>query len=351
MELIRKIAHIDMDYFFAQVEELEDPSLKNKPFAVGGMGRRGIISTCNYVARRYGVRSAMPTFMAKEKCPDLILRKSQFEKYREASKKVFEVFYEFTDLVEKVSVDEAYLDLSHLENFRGSATLAVVEIKKRILEKTGLTASAGVSGNKLVAKICSEINKPNALNIVLPEDMQGFLAPLSLDKINGIGPSTLSKCHRNELFKIGDLITLQRYELQEIFGSFGETLYQYARGVDHRQIKTQRVAKSCSSEITFGEDLYESDVMLRKLAEVYEKTIVRLEKYKDRKIKSQFVKVKFTDFSSTTHEAPGEKLDFEMISALLKDRILNQSKGVRLIGCGVRFVDPNKSNEQLLLDV
>lgn len=352
MKKNKKIIHVDMDYFFAQVEILNRPELRNKPVAIGGDGRKGVLSTCNYVARKYGVRSGMPGFIAKNLCPDLIFLRSNFTKYRKASDIVFEIFSEFTNKIEGVSLDEAYLDVTESEKCHNSATLMAIEIKKKILKQTGLTASAGVSFNKLIAKLSSDYNKPNGLVVVPPGVELDFLKSIPIGDMNGVGKVTQEKMKLLGIFTFSDLQKFCKLDLINLFGNYGTILFNFARGIDNREVETLRVRKSLSVENTFMEDIKSIEEIRSNLHDSYERMKSRLENYSDRSIKSQFVKIKYSDFSKTTVESQfSGVLSFDMFLSLCLKRIGDNFNSIRLLGTGVRFHNPNHLKDQLALPI
>lgn len=348
MEKQRKIIHFDMDYFYAQVEERDNPALKNRPVGIGG-GKRGVLCTANYVARRFGVRSAMPTFMALQKCPDLILVSPNFSKYKEASSKVFEVFYEYTDLVEGLSLDEAYLDVTDCELFGNSATLIAKDIKRKVLERTGLTGSAGVSYNKLLAKISSDLNKPNGLFTLGPDSSPEIIKNFPVKKIWGVGEKTALKMSSLGIENFGHLQEMTKLELEERFGSFGPSLFNYSRGIDHREVKPERERKSLSVERTFFENINDGKQLEGYLEKNFEEMLARLSKYQDRQFKTIFVKIKYEDFSQTTIEEPFEALTLEKFQSLFQKRFQERKEPARLLGLGVKFHADARFSSQLLL--
>ncbi len=251
---IRKIIHIDMDAFFASVEQRDDPSLKGKPIAVGGGGARGVVASASYEARKYGVKSAMPGMLARKKCPQIIFIKGSFEKYKAVSKVIRDIFHEFTDLVEPLSLDEAYLDVTHNKLSLPSATLIAIEIKKRIVDKTGLTASAGVSYNKFLAKVASDINKPDGIKIIPPSEGPDFLKQLPIGRFHGIGKITAERCKRMGIYNGEDLLKWSQQDLTKIFGKAGTHYFNIVRGNDDRMVNPVRSRKSIGTEKTFSED-------------------------------------------------------------------------------------------------
>jgi len=255
-EGLKKIIHVDMDAFFAAVEQRDFPELRGKPVIVGGKpGGRGVVSTCSYEARKFGVRSAMPTNEAYRLCPHGIFVKTRFDAYKEASQIVRNIFFEYTDLVEPLSLDEAYLDVT--ENHRGnpSATLIAEEIRARIFEETQLTASAGVAPNKFVAKIASDFNKPNGITVITPDEVQKFVEELAIKKFFGVGKATQKKMHALGIKTGADLKKWPEFELVKAFGKSGRYYYKIARGIDNRDVKPHRTRKSYGKERTFSDDV------------------------------------------------------------------------------------------------
>ena len=326
-----------MDYFFAQVEERDNPSLKGKPMAIGGIANgRGVLATSNYEARKYGVKAAMPTALALKKCPQLILVNSHFDKYREASSTIFEIFKKFTSQIEKISLDEAYLDVSDCELFNNDAVAIAKEIKRLIFEKTQLTASAGISYNKLLAKIGSDLFKPNGIAIIRPENVAINIAHFPISKIWGVGKVTQSKMKDMGLLTFGDLQKFTKLDLINMFGDFGANLYDYCRGVDHRDVSSSGIRKSVSVEHTFLEDINDLNMLEIKLEACFNELEIRLKKHGDRVIKNLVVKIKYFDFEQTTIESQVE-FNFNNYKKLFMERISKQGKKVRLIGVGVKF--------------
>ncbi|GHT68942.1 hypothetical protein AGMMS50239_34940 [Bacteroidia bacterium] len=251
---MRKIIHIDMDAFYAAVEQRDNPDLRGKPVAVGYGEARGVVATASYEARKYGVHSAMPSLTARNKCPGLIFVPARFEVYHEVSTQIREIFLEYTDLVEPLSLDEAFLDVTVNHKNNPSAGLIAKEIKQKIFEKTGLTASAGVSINKFLAKIASDYKKPNGFFVITPEEAEKFVETLKIERFFGVGKVTAQKMHDHHIFTGLDLKQRPETELVRLFGKAGHDLYQYARGIDNRKVEPNRVTKSISNETTFLQD-------------------------------------------------------------------------------------------------
>jgi DNA polymerase-4 len=298
LENTRKIIHIDMDAFFASVEQRDYPEYKGKPIAVGGQGSRGVVAAASYEARKFGVYSAMPSKIAIKKCPFLIFVKPRFEAYKEVSDQIREIFLEYTHLVEPLSLDEAYLDVTHHKKGKPSATLIAKEIKERILAETGLTASAGISINKFLAKTASDYRKPNGLFLIKPEEAEAFVENLPIEKFFGIGKVTAEKMHKMHIYNGADLKKLSEYELIKNFGKQG-SYYHISRAIDNRQVEPERARKSVGAENTFSTDISDIQEMLNELEQIA-KTLF------DRIIKSNSygktitLKVKFHDFRQIT---------------------------------------------------
>lgn len=294
----RKIIHIDMDAFYASVEQLDNPELKGKPIAVGG-GHRGVVSAASYEARKYGVRSAMPSKTAKEKCPQLIFVPHRFQRYKEISRMIRNIFYDYTDLVEPLSLDEAYLDVT--ENKKGieSANQIAREIRKRILDETGLTASAGISINKFLAKVASDINKPNGQKTIHPQHIEQFLEELPVEKFYGVGKVTANKMYSLSIYKGADLKKKSLEQLIKLFGKSGQYYYNVVRGIHNSEVKPNRIQKSVAVERTFSDDLSDEQQINDKLKSLSQELYNRLSKHQILG-KSLTLKIKYKDFSLFT---------------------------------------------------
>lgn len=335
---MKKIIHIDMDCFYAAVEIRDNPFLKGKPVAVGGLpDKRGVLTTCNYEARAFRLHSAMASSRALQLCPKLILLPVDMKKYREVSAEVREIFYRYTDIVEFLSLDEAYLDVSDSKACQGSAILLAKKIRGDILQELNLTASAGIATNKFLAKVASDWRKPDGQFSILPNQVDAFIKSLPVKKIPGVGKVSVRKLNNINVNTCAQLQTLSLIELHQRFGKFGERLYNYCRGIDERPVETMRIRKSVSVEETFIEDLRGLSECSNKLPALQSNLYRRLKKYEDRVIHKQFIKVKFADFSRTTKECVVTQLDGAIFLELLREVIKNSSKKVRLLGLGVRF--------------
>jgi DNA polymerase-4 len=345
----RAILHVDADAFFASVEQALHPELKGKPLGVGGPPEsRSVLCTASYEARRFGVRSAMPSSTAKRLCPQLILVPPNFELYKRESQAVSEIFRRFTDLIEPLSLDEAYLDVSGSSHFRGSATLIAREIRRQIESELGLTASAGIAPNKFLAKVASDWNKPNGQFVIRPGDVEKFVTALPVEKIHGVGIVTAKKMHELGLRTCADILARPAAQLEKWFGSSGLYYANVARGIDERPVETHWERKSLTVEETFSRDLGSLEECLSVVPHLYLDWERRMKKgdYRER-IRGFVVKVKFFDFKGTTHEIsakrwPGES-DF---SGLLRKAWERGRKPVRLIGLGVKLAGEEGKNAE-----
>jgi len=338
--MTRKIIHIDMDCFYAAIEIRDNPLLANKPVAVGGSAEgRGVLCTCNYIARKFKVRSAMSTAYAKRLCPNLIVLPVNMQKYRAASLIIRNIFLEITNLVEPLSLDEAYLDVTNSSHYQGSATLIANAIREKIWQTLNLTASAGVSSNKLLAKIASGWRKPNGLFVIRPQDIDNFMRPLPVNELFGVGKVTTQKLHKLGLKTCAELQTASLENLILHFGEKGgNRLYDQCRGIDNRAVEPNRMRKSLSVEHTFEQDIMLDENCFTILHELYETFMVRLKKYDaNRQIKNQCIKIKLSNFKVITIERSSHQIDFELYKFLLTE-LINRSYGkIRLMGIGVHF--------------
>lgn len=337
--LLRKIIHIDMDCFYAAIEIRDDPTLVDKPVAVGGAAdERGVLCTCNYIARQFGVRSAMPTAYALRLCPELIILPVNMHKYREAAYVIRSIFSEYTSIIEPLSLDEAYLDVSNSEHHQGSATLIANEIRQKIAEQTKITASAGVAPNKFLAKIASGWNKPNGTFVIRPHDIEPFIKKLPVQKIFGVGKVTARRLHDLSIKTCEDLQKLSSLELTRLFGKLGNQLYQQSRGIDNRQIESNRIRKSLSIERTFKKDIYITEDFSIILKTLYHDLIKRIEESASNlKIKNQYIKIKFSNFKLTTLEIRSQKASLGEYENLLYQVAKREPVPIRLLGLGVHF--------------
>ncbi len=341
-EFIRKIIHVDMDAFYASVEQMDDPSLRGKPIAVGGSRERGVVAAASYEARNFGVKSAMSSAMAARRCPELIFVKPRFERYKEISNQIRAIFYDFTDLVEPLSLDEAFLDVTENKMNNPSASLLAEEIRRRIKEEVGLNASAGISINKFTAKIASDINKPNGQKTIPPEDVLVFLEQLPIEKFFGVGKVTAAKMNKHGIFTGKQLKEMSLEYLTTHFGKSGIHFYNIVRGEQNSEVKPDRIRKSIAAERTFNKDLSSSHFMIEQLDKIADELERRLVKSKV-KGKTITIKLKFSDFtqqtrSRTVNDFISLKKEFFPI---VKDLIFQEEpkQSVRLLGISLTKLD------------
>lgn len=349
----RKIIHVDMDAFYASVEQMDNPKLKGKPLAVGGSGRRGVISAASYEARKFGVRSAMSGVLAKLNCPQLVFVPPRFERYSEISKQVQKIFFDYTELVEPLSMDEAYLDVTENKKGNPSASLIAKEIRQRIFDEVGLTASAGISINKFVAKIASDYNKPNGQKTVPPEEVLEFLEELDVRKFFGIGKVTGEKMYQLGIFTGKDLKSKDIDFLGEKFGKSGRYYYHAVRGIHNSEVKPHRIRKSLAAERTFNENLSSEVFMLEKLEKIASEVEKRLKK-NNVAGKTVTLKIKYSDFTLQTRSKtlPYYISDREIILETAKS-LLYQEKmkdSVRLLGVSMSNLNTEKPSKKVSLD-
>ena len=344
---VRKIIHVDMDAFYASVEQHDNPELKGKAIAVGG-GHRGVVSAASYEARKFGVRSAMPSKTAREKCPHLIFVPPRFARYKEISRKISEIFYEYTDLVEPLSLDEAYFDVT--ENKKGieSANQIAREIRQKIFEQTGLTASAGIAINKFLAKVASDINKPNGQKTIHPDKMESFLEELPIEKFYGVGKVTANKMFTLGIFKGKDLKKKTIEDLTRLFGKSGSYYYNVVRGIHHSEVKPHRIQKSVAVERTFFEDLSDEQQIDEKLSTLSEELHQRLQK-NNILGRSLMLKIKYKDFSLYTRSNTKEEYftspeEFFQISKKLWE-LRPFDKAVRLLGLSLSHLNTEEKKQ------
>lgn len=341
----RRIIHLDMDCFYAAVEEREQPELRGRPVAVGGSSGRGVLTTANYLAREFGCRSAMPVHEARRLCPQLILLPVRFDLYREVSRQIRALMRSFTPLVEPLSLDEAYLDVSQR---REPAAEIARHLRDLIREDLRLTASAGIGPNKLIAKIASDQNKPDGQCEVRPEEVENFLRPLPVSRLWGVGPRSAQRLQRAGFQTCGDLAQAQPQALFEVLGRHGLELRELARGLDSRPVTPQRERKSASVESTFHHNLQhlaELDEAMNPLFDELQQDLAQ--HHAERQISALVVKLKFADFTSTTAERASPTLDRGLASELLAQaRARQPADSVRLLGIGVKFTSTT-ATEQL----
>ncbi|OOF18285.1 MULTISPECIES: DNA polymerase IV [Salinivibrio] len=348
---MKKIIHIDMDCFYAAVEMRDNPALQQVPLAIGGSpDGRGVIATCNYPARRFGIRSAMATAQALKLCPGLTVMRGNMAKYRAVSQQLHAIFHRYTDIIEPLSLDEAYLDVTDCDSHQGSATRIAEAIRHTIRDELSLTASAGVAPIKFLAKVASDINKPDGLCVITPDEVDTFVAELPLQCIPGVGRVTLTKLHELNLFTCRDVQCSDHGELIQRFGKFGQVLWQRAHGIDRRPVQVERIRKSVGVERTLSQDLAALNDCLQWLDTLYEELQRRLEKADaNGRICRQGVKLKFNDFQTTTVAHRCERLDRGLFDTLLHEAFYRgEGRAVRLIGLSVGLGDDNDPQLSLL---
>jgi DNA polymerase-4 len=343
---LRKIIHIDMDCYYAAVEMRDNPEYRNVPLAIGGSSdRRGVISTCNYQARKFGVRSAMATAHALKLCPELVLAPGRMALYSEISQQIREIFSRYTDKIEPLSLDEAYLDVSDCTLFSGSATLIAEDIRRAIFEETQLTASAGVAPCKFVAKIASDENKPNGICVITPDKLDRFVIGLPLGKIPGVGKVTQAKLNKMGLFTCADVREFSFEELIKRFGKFGSVIWDRSHGLDNRNLSIGRQRKSVGVERTMSQDIRSEEDCIKMIDSLFPLLEKRLAKSVS-KIQSQGIKLKFSDFQQTTVEHKCQRLDKNYFFELLAEGLARQAnRGIRLVGLHVSLADSEQTNQ------
>ena len=353
---MRKIIHVDMDAFYASVEQRDAPELRGRPVAVGGTSQRGVVAAASYEARRFGVRSAMPSVRAARLCPDLIFVRPRFDVYREVSQQIREVFLSYTSLVEPLSLDEAYLDVSEPIKGPPSATLIARAIKEEIREVTGLTSSAGVSYNKFLAKIASAMNKPDGLTVVLPDAAEEFIAALPIERFHGVGAVTAARMKERGIHCGADLRDWTESELTEMFGKVGAYYYRIVRGIDDREVRPHRERKSIGAEQTFEQDLLGEDELAARLDIIAERVAERMAR-SNASGRTVTLKIKYLDFAITTRSKTlaHEVHDLSGLIAVGRE-LLRQpappSRPVRLMGLALsNLAGDDDDQPQLTLDL
>jgi len=351
---MRKIIHIDMDAFYASVEQRDNPELRGLPVAVGGGGHRGVVMAASYEARPFGVRSAMPGFKARRLCPELIFVKTRFDAYKAASRQIREIFLTYTDLVEPLSLDEAFLDVTSPKRGGDIATEIARRIKADIQDETALTASAGVSYNKFLAKIASDLDKPDGLAVIRPDQAEAFIAKLPVDRFFGVGPVTARKMKAAGIETGCDLRERSEEELVRRFGKVGRHYHRIARGIDEREVKPDRPHKSIGAETTFDVDLTDTAMMLERLKPLAERVIERAAAA-EANGRTVTLKIKYRDFSVTTRQRtldqPADSTDDLMtLATWLIDHPEPPSMPVRLLGLSLSSFEPAGEERQLSFD-
>lgn len=340
----RKIIHVDMDCFYAAIEVRDRPELRGRPVAVGGSpDGRGVLTTCTYEARRYGIHSAMPSSRALRLCSELIILPVDMQRYREVSREIQALFHELTARVEPVSLDEAYLDVTECPECGGSATLIARQLRRRIRETQGLSASTGVAPNKFLAKVASDWNKPDGEMVIRPEQVARFVSQLGVNKIPGVGPVTAARLARLGIETCEDLQALDLPTLVREFGRFGRRLHDLSRGIDSRPVHSGHERKSLSVERTFGEDLHDLAAVEAVMPRLFDQLQRRLATARDldhRHIRALVVKLKFRDFSVTTAQRSAAQPLLELYLHLCREAWMRRALPVRLVGLGIRLTQP-----------
>jgi DNA polymerase-4 len=347
----RKIIHLDADCFYAAVEMRDNTQYVGQPIAVGGPAdRRGVVATCNYEARAFGVRSAMPTRQALKLCPHLIIIHPDFVRYKAASKQIFGIYQQYTPLVEPLSLDEAYLDVTDSQHHAGSATRIAQEIRQRVLEELGLVVSAGVAPNKFLAKIASDWDKPDGLFVIRPHQIDQFVKDLPVERLFGVGPRTTEKMHKLGLRTCIDLRTKELPFLREQFGKMGLSLHNLSRGIDNRSVTVGGHRKSISVETTFLQDIGSYEDCLPHLQTLHHDLKERVERAQSTElIQKSYVKLRLSDFKVKSIEQNALNVDITQFANLLKVLFAKHSQDIRLLGIGVRLKEPSPSTQLTLI--
>jgi len=349
---MRFIVHIDMDAFFASVEKLDNPDLKDKPVIVGGLGKRGVVATASYEARRYGIKSAMPILKARKLCPDGIYLPPRFERYREISKKIQQILLSYTPKIEPISLDEAFLDLTETVDSFDLAVAKAAKIHIEIKEKLGLTCSVGVAPNKFLAKLASDMRKPNGFMVIRKEEIEDVLRDLPISRMWGVGRITEKKLNDMGVKTIGELKKIPKSRLKDAFGKQGENLYRLARGIDESPVEPYHPVKSISQEITFDEDIKDSEKIKLYIARLSEEVGEALRK-RGLRARTVKIKVRFSDFTTITRQFSFDipTSSTGMIRSLARklfEEKVAENKKVRLIGVGVSNLTGKKEGQLYL---
>jgi DNA polymerase-4 len=353
---MRKIIHIDMDAFYASVEQLDDPSLIGKPVAVGGSEDRGVVSAASYEARKFGVRSAMNGKMAARLCQDLIFVKPRFQRYKEISQAIHTIFQRYTDVIEPLSLDEAFLDVTENKLQLPSATFIAQSIKTDIKNELGLIASAGVSYSKFLAKLASDQDKPNGLFVITPEDAQAYIDNLPVERFFGVGKVTAEKLHELQIYKGKDLKAFSREQLTQHFGKAGNFLHDICRGIDERPVVADRERKSIAAENTFSHDIFDTNGFLNESEHIQEMLWKRIERTGKRG-RTLTMKIKYSDFTVRNRSKTGLKVintlaELKQIASELEQQFLPLEQAVRLIGFQISgFPEEEEGPVQLSIDL
>lgn len=352
----RKVIHVDMDAFFTSVEQMDRPELRGKPIAVGGSRERGVVAAASYEARKFGVHSAQPSSIAARNCPNLIFVKPRFDRYKEVSSQIMDIFRSFTDLVEPLSLDEAYLDVTYNKRNLKSAIKIAMLLRKEIKEKIGLTASAGVSFNKFLAKTASDLHKPDGLSVILPDQAIDFMKKMEVKDFHGIGKKTAEKMNAEGIYSGNDLMAFSKVELIKKYGKAGKHFYNILRADDQREVKANRIRKSIGAEQTFSIDLNSKEEYLEELREIFKVLMSRLSK-SERQAKTITLKIKYHDFEQKTRSQTLKTYTNE--AEILWSEVVNllgspnyPEKAVRLFGISLSNLDlaDNDKKGQLTID-
>lgn len=348
----RKIIHVDCDCFYAAVEVRERPHLMHRPVAVGGdPHKRGVIATCNYPARKFGVHSAMPSARALKLCPELLILPPRFDLYREVSQQIMAIYKKYTEEIEPLSLDEAYLDVTHSKQYQNSATYIAQAIREEVRNTVGITVSAGVAPNKFLAKIASDWRKPDGLFVIAPNEIAEFIPHLEAKKIPGVGPVNAKTLANLGITTCADLQQLSRFTLHEHFGKFGERLYDYSRGIDERPVQSKRRRKSVSTEETFTHDLTELSQWQAELDILCEQLYRRLQRLDNYYVvQGATVKVRYNDFSIRSCDGPAGPITADTFRPLLHTLWERRQDPIRLLGIGVRLRDEAASTQRDLFE-
>jgi DNA polymerase-4 len=345
----RKIIHIDADCFYAAVEVRDNPALRGKAIAVGGSAtRRGVIATASYEARKFGVHSAMASATALKRCPQLILIPGRMSVYREASRQMHEIFNDYTDRIEPLSLDEAFLDVSQCPRCHGSATLIAQEIRQRVADTIGITVSAGIAPNKFIAKIASDLNKPNGQYVVTPQQIDRFLQKMPVNRIWGVGKVTAERLEQQGIKTCADVRAYDIFQFVTMFGQFGDHIHKLAHGIDDRPVVSEWRRKSVSVENTYDQDLPDLASCLQRLPDLLESLRTRLQRLDtDYRIHNCFLKMKFFNFNQTTIERQQTSPNLEDYGQLCEEAWQRAAAPVRLLGLGVRLIDLTDTSGQM----
>jgi len=348
----RKIVHCDCDSFYASVELRDKPALRASPVAIGGSpNQRGVVATCNYEARKYGIHSAMPMSQALKRCPHLHIMKPDMSKYRSVSRQVNEIYEQYTNIIEPLSLDEAFLDVSDSTACRGSASLIAKQIRDKVRNDLGITISAGIAPNKFLAKIASDWKKPDGQFTITPEQVSDFVVKLSVKKIFGVGSVTAAKMHADGINTCGDLQHWPLLELTRQYGRLGARLYELCRGIDKREVKVHQLRKSVSVETTYSRDLQHAEECLSEVRRLTKQLFQRVETAGvSRRISQYWIKIRFSNFRTTTVSETRTDVEPGVFEALLQKALRRSDEDVRLIGVGVKISDPLSAQQLLLFE-